>query len=166
MSYDGRAVANFILDFCDLKQRKVTNLALQKIIYFCHARFLADRNKPLVKHQFEAWQFGPVLQYVYRDFKMYDASPIASRAKGIDLLTGRIEIVGYDFDKSTKQFLESIVDFYSRLSASDLVDMSHATGGPWDQAWNHRGRVNPGMRIDNAAIQRYYSEVQAPFSLQ
>lgn len=166
MSHDGRAIANFVLDFCDARQRKVSNLSLQKIIYFCHARFLADRNELLVRHEFEAWQFGPVLQYVYREFKLFDSSPIYGRAKGIDRTTGEFVTVPYDFCALTKGFLLDVVNFYSQLSASDLVKLTHARGGPWEEVWNHGGRVNPGMRIDNASIKRYYSAVREPFSLQ
>lgn len=56
MSLDGRAIANFVLDYCEKHARPVTNLSLQKIIYFCHVWSLVKLQKPLVKQQFEAWQ--------------------------------------------------------------------------------------------------------------
>ena len=34
MTYDGRAVANFILDCCDKRGRPINHTALQKIVYF------------------------------------------------------------------------------------------------------------------------------------
>jgi len=79
MSHDGRAVANFVLDVCEQAGREVTNLSLQKIVFFCHAWSLAVRKEPLVKHEFEAWQFGPVLQYLYREFKVAEREPIRER---------------------------------------------------------------------------------------
>ncbi len=33
MSYDGREVANFVLDFCEARNRRLTHLSLQKVVY-------------------------------------------------------------------------------------------------------------------------------------
>lgn len=166
MASDGRAVANFILDFCESRGREITNLALQKLVYFCHVWSLIELHRPLVKHQFEAWQYGPVLQYLYREFKAFDNKPIQGRATEIDPATGARSIVKYAFEPETDQLLGRIVDFYSRLSAGHLVDLSHAKGSPWDEAWNHQGSVNPGMKIGDDRIIAYYSRVPAPYSIQ
>jgi uncharacterized phage-associated protein len=166
MALDGRAVANFILDLCESREREVTNLALQKIVYFCHVWSLIELNRPLIKHQFEAWQYGPVLQYLYREFKSFDRSPITGRALEIDPNTGVKRIVKYDFDQETKDLLNRIVNFYSRLRASDLVELTHAKGSPWDLVWNHQGVVNPGMRIGDDLIISYYSRVPPPYTIQ
>lgn len=164
--YDGRAIANFILDFCEKDGRPVTNLSLQKIVYFCHVWSLIELDRPLIRHKFEAWDYGPVLPYLYREFRNYDRLPIVSRAMQMDLVDGRHYVVGYSFDSQTESLLNKIVGFYSRLRASDLVELSHSEGGPWYSAWNHMGRVNPGMKIDNAKIQEFYSKAVRPFSVQ
>src|SRR6266481_5329819 len=111
MTHDGRAVANFVLDHCERKGRPVTNLSLQKIVYFCHAWSLTKLGRPLIRHSFEAWQHGPVLQYLYREFKGFDRSPIRGRAKKIEPVTGEKILVGYEFDESTRQLLEQVVEF-------------------------------------------------------
>lgn len=166
MTLDGRAVANFILDFCDEQGRGISNLSLQKIVYFCHVWSLIKLQRPLVKHKFEAWQYGPVLQYLYREFKAFDDRPIEGRARRIDPDTGRKEVVGYGFDTETEELLREVVGFYSRLRAGDLVALSHVKGGPWDKVWNHGGAVNPGMRIEEDSILAYYAKARPPFSIQ
>jgi uncharacterized phage-associated protein len=166
MSLDGRAVANFVLDFCEARGRRITNLCLQKIVYFCHVWSLIQLGKPLVRHQFEAWQFGPVLQYLYREFRRFDDQPIVGRATKIDPATGKSAIVKYALDDETEELLNRVVDFYSLLSPADLVQMCHAKGGPWDKVWNHQGRVYPGMKIDNSAIVQFYCKVNFPFVSQ
>jgi uncharacterized phage-associated protein len=165
-TYDGRAVANFILDYCDGRGRSVTNLALQKLVYFCHVWSLIALGGPLVRHKFEAWEFGPVLPYLYRSFKNYDRAPIVGRATQIDPSDGKQRVVGYDFSFETDSLLREIVEFYSRLRAGDLVELSHVEGGPWHSVWNHAGAVNPGMKIDDMSILEFYSKVPAPFSIQ
>lgn len=163
---DGRAVANFVLDFCSTRGRPVTNLALQKLVFFCHAWRLVALNRALVKHDFEAWKHGPVLQYLYREFKNFEREPIVQRATRLDPVTGQRTIVQYEFDADTRELLTRVVDFYSRLSASDLRNLSHAKGGPWDLVWNHRGPVNPGMKIGNESIKAYYSKASPEFAVQ
>lgn len=166
MTYDGRAVANFILDSCQQQQRGVTNLALQKIVYFCHAWSLTAFERPLIRHNFEAWQHGPVLQYLYREFKVFDSRPITARATRIDPASGKKVVVTYDFDDATRHLLVPVIEFYSRLSPFDLVDMTHAPGGPWHKVWHHGGSINPGMKIDDRDIATFYSRIQPPFVAQ
>jgi uncharacterized phage-associated protein len=166
MPYDGRAVANFILDHCDRKGRQVTNLALQKLVYFCHVWSLVRLNRPLLKHRFEAWEFGPVIPYLYREFKNFDCAPVRTRATRLEPKDGSLKVVEYAFDSETANLLEDIVEFYSRMRAGDLVELSHVKGGPWDCVWHHQGKVNPGMKIDNRHIASFYSSVACPFSVQ
>lgn len=165
-TYDGRAVANFVLDFCDSRGASVTHLDLQKIVYFCHVWSLIGLQRPLIRHKFEAWEFGPVLPYLYREFKSFERAPIKGRATQIDPLDGRKRVVQYSFDQETESHLRQIVAFYSRLRTSDLVELSHVVGGPWYKAWHHGGNINPGMKINDDEIAEFYSKVSCPFSVQ
>lgn len=166
MGYDARQVANFILDLCDRRQRQITNLSLQKVVYFCHVWSLIELDRPLLRHNFEAWKYGPVIQYLYRDFRDFDRSPISARSMSLDPLTGKYIVVNYDFDSETQALLSRVANFYTQLSASELVRLSHVTDGPWHHVWNHVHPANPGMQISNASILEFYSKVSLPFSLQ
>lgn len=166
MSFDGRAIANYILDQCDAHGRAVTNLALQKIVYFCHVWSLIKLGKPLVKHKFEAWQHGPVLQYLYHEFKDYDRNPITTRATALDFNTGKRVVATCHIDEATANFLEAVIEFYSQLTAGYLVELSHARGGPWDKVWNHGGKINPGMKIDDDEIVAFYSKAVSQLGIQ
>ena len=166
MNYDGRAIANYVLDHCAEEKRIVTNLSLQKIIYFCHVWCLIKLGKPLVKQQFEAWQHGPVIQYLYHQFKVFDRAPIETRATKINQETGKEEIVKYEFDDQLEEFLSQVIRCYSKLSVRELVDLSHEKNGPWDKVWNHGGRVNPGMKISNSDILEFYSKANGSYRIQ
>lgn len=166
MPYDGRAVANFVLDKCAERGATVSNLSLQKIVYFCHVWSLIELKSPLIAHRFEAWEYGPVLPYLYREFKGFDRMPISGRATRIDPLSGRNEEVQYDFDHPTTDLLTKVVEFYSRLRPGDLVELTHAAGGPWYTVWNHSGAINPGMKISDEQIVSFYSKRVPKFILQ
>jgi uncharacterized phage-associated protein len=58
------------------------------------------------------------------------------------------------------------VGFYSQLRAGQLVELSHVQGGPWHAVWNHSGMINPGMKIDDAEIRKFYLTAKRPFSIQ
>jgi uncharacterized phage-associated protein len=166
MNVDGRAVANFVLDHCAANNRKISNLALQKIVYFCHVWSLVELGKPLVKHSFEAWQHGPVLQYLYQQFKSFDRQPIDKPATRVDPVSNAEVKVEEKFEADTETLLHRVVEYYSKFSASYLVEITHERGGPWECVWNHKHIVNPGMKISNKDIVDFYSRVPAPFKIQ
>ncbi|MEM9027087.1 MAG: type II toxin-antitoxin system antitoxin SocA domain-containing protein [Pseudomonadota bacterium] len=157
MAFDGRAVANFVLDYVEQRGAQVTPLALQKIVYFCHVWSLVELGRPLIRHSFEAWEHGPVLQYLYREFKHFGARPIVGRAHRLNAYTGASELVPYAFDDETNRLLDRVVAFYARLPAGALVELTHVPGGPWYRVWHHGDRINPGMKIDDRAIERFYA---------
>ncbi|MGE0768926.1 MAG: Panacea domain-containing protein [Hyphomicrobiaceae bacterium] len=164
--HDGRSIANFVLDESDAAGVALTHLSLQKIVYFCHVWSLIELGRPLVKHSFEAWEHGPVLQYLYREFKRFGWSPIKERAQRVNPYTGRQEVVAYAFDEPTLALLQRVVGFYCRLDAGTLVELTHAPGGPWYKVWYHSGKINPGMRIDNREIERFYARIPQFSTLQ
>jgi uncharacterized phage-associated protein len=156
MTYDGRAIANCVLDLADAEGIQLSNLALQKIVYFCHAWHLVETGDPLVKTEFEAWQHGPVLQYLYRQFKAFENQPIRARATAMNPHSGKQELVPYQIDSDTIDRIKKVVGFYGKMEPWDLVDMSHEKGGPWYEVWNHSGKVNPGMKISHTAIHEFF----------
>lgn len=157
MTYDGRAIANCILDLADAEGIQLSNLALQKVVYFCHAWHLVETGNPLVKTEFEAWTHGPVLQYLYRQFKSFEDRPIRGRATAMDPHSGKQKLVAYQIDSDTMSRVKRVVGFYGKMEPWDLVDMSHEKGGPWYEVWNHSGKVNPGMKIPHTAILEFFS---------
>lgn len=157
MTHDGRAVANFVLDCVETSGGTMTPLALQKIVYFCHVWSLIELRRPLIRHSFEAWEHGPVLQYLYRDFKRFGATPIRGRAQRLNPRSGASEQVPYAFDRETVELLNRVVGFYGRLPAGTLVEQTHVADGPWHKVWHHGGRINPGMKINDRDIERFYA---------
>ena len=164
--YDGRDVANRILDICDELHIDISNLALQKILYFCHVWSLIQLGRPLIRNQFEAWEHGPVLPYVYQEFRRSGADSITSRAEKLDKATGVNVIANALLNEECENVVAEAVNFYARLSPSQLVGLSHVRGGPWWTSWEHQGEINPGMKISDLDIARYYSAIRQPFIIQ
>ena len=151
--YDPPAIANLILDEGQRKRVTVSNLALQKLLYFAHALFLVQRKRPLVSGYFEAWQNGPVHPLVYHAFKTAGAQPIDFRASGTNAMTGEKTPLAPPRDASVGDQIEHVMMSYGRLTTGRLVDISHAKGAPWDfVVENSRQGVGLGLRISNDVI--------------
>lgn len=162
MAYDGRAVANLLLDLAEELGLSMTHMALHKIAYFAHGWRLAQEGQPLIRQPFEAWQYGPVLNSVYQAFKKSGDKKITTRATGFDPVEERSFVMREDFSLPDRAFLRDILLAYGSRSAPELSRMTHRPGGPWDQVWNAPGgKVTLGMRIPNDAIQRDF--LASPF---
>ncbi|NSZ31193.1 Panacea domain-containing protein [Agrobacterium tumefaciens] len=154
--YDVRAVANFVLDVADAEGRNVSNLHINKIVYFLHADFLVEFSRPLVSAKIEAWTHGPVFREIYREFKEFGNSSILGRARYLDPDTGRKKNAEWRFTREEEVFLRGLVKKYIAMTPGALVAQSHVEGGPWDQAWNHDTKTNASMKISDEAIKRWY----------
>lgn len=159
MARDVRQIGNAILDAATRDGVTLSNLALNKIIYFAHAWYLALYSKPLVDSHFEAWQYGPVHPQIYHQLKRYSDQPIASRLTRIDLETGRDIPVEVELSDEEADHITKITRFYGVRSAAWLVDATHEPGAPWDQVWSAAERTPcPGMIIPDELTERFYSQ--------
>ena len=155
MTYDPRSIANAILDIASEWDRSLTNIDLQKIIFFAHADSLHQRGVGLVSVSFEAWQYGPVLPILYHEFKSFKSEAISGRATRLCKRTGvRIEATYNDLNVEDLDFLRRSVRLYSNLSSSALVELSHAEGGAWDLVWNGSECDTLGLKITDDVIRQ------------
>lgn len=160
--YDSRAIANVILDISTATNRPVTHSALHKIVYFCHAWYLASFGRPLVSDPAEAWTHGPVYRPLYAAFKGSGRKPISSKAQRFDYFEGKYFEIVPDLTEDQTKFIEAIAAYYMRYSGSALRALTHVEGGPWHQIWE-KGKCEavPGMRIPNDLIHKFYSSKEA-----
>jgi uncharacterized phage-associated protein len=155
--YDARAVANLMLDEADRLRLTITNLALQKLLYFAHGIYLIQTKGPLVSGYFEAWQYGPVHPAAYRSFKEAGSEPIDFRARGQDPLTGQTRELGLPDDARLTSLIQQVLNSYGRMPPGRLVDLSHAKDSPWAYVVDKsRTEVAFGLRIsDNVIVERF-----------
>lgn len=154
--YDPRVLANFILDAADRRGLSITNMALHKIMFFAHGWSIGERGRPLVAATFEAWQHGPVMPIIYRQFSKSGRQPVRDRATRVDVASGRDVPVAGSLAADDAAFVERVTEMLGPVSALVLSDMSHEPGGPWDMVWNSSRRVNPGMVIPHDMIATHF----------
>lgn len=149
--YDVRALANWFLDRLSQLGISVSNLSLNKILYFAVERALVEREILLTPARIEAWNHGPVFREIYQEFKGDDKA-ISARISTYSIPDRSMKIASGEFTPDDIAFLEEIAQSYGRLSPSQLRNMSHAESSPWDRVWNYRGKTNPGMEISTYLI--------------
>lgn len=165
--YDVRDIANFILEFADNRGLKMTNLALQKLLYFAHGWFYAMYDQPLIKSKFEAWKYGPVQRVIYDQFKSFRDNALRDvRATYIDPLTGDAVYRPIKLDPEHAEIISSVLEKYANYSASQLVEASHVEDGPWEYVWQQADdAVFPGMKIPDAIILDHFRRIESVVTL-
>ena len=143
---DAKSLANFLLDMAQVLNILVSNMKLQKLVYFCHADFLVQTGRPLITQNFEAWDHGPVIPCLYQEFKVFGADPILGRAYKFDPI-GCTRVIANDCNLGVfEDLVIRSFEVYSRYSASALSSLSHKQNGPWSAALvrfengTHRGK--------------------------
>ncbi|RGT88478.1 DUF4065 domain-containing protein [Coprococcus comes] len=123
--YSAIDVAKYIILFCKENGYSISNLKLQKLLYFVQAQFLITTGKPAFSEEIEAWDFGPVVPEVYQHFKMWGSSELPS------VLARNAEKKIYKRDQEN---MNEILEECAQYSASFLVDITH-NQDPWADAY-------------------------------
>lgn len=123
-TYDALDIAKYIINKCIKLGRPISNLQLQKILYYVQGEYMKQKNgKLLFNNSIKAWQYGPVVPEVYYKYNIYSASEITDYQKGGNL------------DSSTIEIIDSTIENNSKLSAWTLVEKTHSEA-PWINSFN------------------------------
>jgi uncharacterized phage-associated protein len=112
-------VAEGLINLSHDEQSPVSNLKLQKLVYYAQAWHLALYCVPLFEEEIEAWVHGPVVPSLfqrYRDFKW-----------------GILPRSGGPVPQDTRYHLEEVWRAYGASSAYDLERLTHSEA-PWKAA--------------------------------
>jgi uncharacterized phage-associated protein len=98
----------------------VSNLKLQKLLYYAQGFHLALFDEPLFSDEIIAWEHGPVVRSVYFTFKDFRRGPIPFQGEPDEEL----------FGPATKELVDEVYNVYGEYSALALRNLSH-TEPPW-----------------------------------
>lgn len=118
--YSALDIAKFFIWRADQDKERLTNLKLQKLLYYAQGLHLALGFGPLFADEIRGWSYGPVVPIVYHEYKHYKARGIApDRDFSADTI-----------DPDTREYLEEIYLGFAQFSAFRLLQLSHS-----DQCW-------------------------------
>ena len=135
-----KVIANTDVD----KGDAITNLKLQKLLFYLQGYWLGFHKKPLFNEQVEAWEYSPVIPSVYEIFKKYGKSAIDVEAEGKELKLKSNE---------DERLFAMIYETFNRYSAPTLVTMTH-----YETPWATTPQKGRGVIIDNKAMIDYFKD--------
>jgi uncharacterized phage-associated protein len=154
-TYDVRGLANWFIHKAAAEGRKYTNLSLNKLVYIAFERSLVDRSVELTQAKIEAWQYGPVFREIYHAFKDFEDKPVDQLASRFSVKLKGFTVAKEHLLPEDEEFLNRIYEAYGKRSAGQLVNISHARGGPWWVIWSLGGPGHPGMEITRNVVFTY-----------
>ena len=137
-------IAKYIIDKCFKDNSPITNLRLQKILYFVQLEAYSKCKRPAFEEDIEAWQFGPVVPIVYYEYCNYVGMPILEYYNVTD-----------DIDVEIKNAIDDVISKYAKFTVWDLVNLTHAEGTPWKETYvSYEKRVIPKNLIEKESIKQ------------
>lgn len=114
-------VANYFIWLANETGSFLSNLKLQKLVYYAQAWHLALEESPLFEEDFEAWIHGPVLPSLYQKYQSFSWKPIIENVAKPTL------------NPQLEKFLQEIADVYLGCDAYELKRMTNQED-PWKLA--------------------------------
>ncbi|MGH9573160.1 MAG: Panacea domain-containing protein [Candidatus Acidiferrales bacterium] len=136
-------IAEGLINLSHDKQSPISNLKLQKLVYYSQAWHLALYGIPLFDEEIEAWVHGPVVPRVFHRYRDYRWGVLPRNSNIVS--------------SEVRRHIEEVWSAYGSLSAYDLERMTHSED-PWKQA---RAGLAPDESshniISKGAMKEYYA---------
>jgi uncharacterized phage-associated protein len=138
-------VAKLFLKWARENGDTITNLKIQKLLYYAQAWYLVNYGRRLFDDDIEAWELGPVIRSIYRKWKQFNSSPIQYIPNGKETNV---------FQKHQVDFLVEFYRIFSSLSSTTLVSMAH-NEDPWKKAF----KSGQNTIISTSVMKDYYTKL-------
>lgn len=145
MLYDVHDIANKVILQTDTEKGDIiSNLKLQKMLYYLQGYHLAFFGEKLFENNLEAWTYGPVVPEVYHRFK-------ENKSVGISLDPKEFhEII---LQPEEDDVFAQVMKEYGKFSAIKLMEMTH-TESPWKEA-----NGTPERIINPDTMKHFFSQL-------
>ena len=158
-----KAVANYFVEQGIRYNAPVTQLKLQKLMYYSYAWYVAYNQEQLFPEDIEAWRHGPVVRSVWQEFRRFGSSVITEPATefegfgvGAQFVIPRVE------DQGIIGYLLRIWNTYKEYSAIQLSNMTHSRDEPWASIRPLANAFNDHPVIPPELIFNYFSRKLHP----
>jgi uncharacterized phage-associated protein len=148
--YEPKLAAKTLLLEASKSGISITNLKIQKLLYLAHGLLLARTDSALVSETFQAWKYGPVIESLYHQLKVF----------GPDAISANDTFVKYwsplpEFATDANKAISDVLAQFGNLSSRALVNLSHDPNGPWQLAYT---ATTASSEISEASIKEYFKQ--------
>ncbi len=117
-------VANYFIKkaYEDGLENDITNMKVQKLLYYAQSLHLALYDEPLFAEEIQAWRYGPVCYPAYKKYSEFEEKQLPVPKENV--ISDAEEI---------QELLEEVWEYFGRYHAYQLSSMTH-TEFPWKKA--------------------------------
>lgn len=134
-----KQVADYFLSLVDEDcGDSITNLKIQKLLYYAQGFHLAIFDEPLFDEPIVGWKYGPVIESLYHEYKCAVTCPLP-KPENIDFSI---------YSNDVTELLSDIYEIYGQFSAWKLAELTHEED-PWKN-------TEQNQVIDNSLIKSYF----------
>lgn len=146
MAHNIFEIANLLLRLADncYGSEPISNMKLQKLLYYEQGYHLAAFGTPLFDEEIEAWQYGPVVPEIYEKYKSHESRGILPDDSGSDIEGEEYELF-YD-----------VFHTFNAFSAYGLMERTHKED-PW--LITSKTGLGPSNVIPKALIKEYFEKI-------
>ena len=123
--YRAIEIAKYTVAKCVRDGKPISNLQLQKILYYIQRAYVRTTGDGLFPDKIEAWQFGPVVPDVYYTYAVFGGSSIPLFGESSSL------------DDNTTTIIDPVIEEKRELDPWSLVEDTHKPDGAWDQIYQN-----------------------------
>lgn len=163
MNYSINNISDYIINYANETHRNVTNLKLQKILYFLYGFYYSETGNLLFDEDFEAWEDGPVVRKSFEKYSAYKDKFIPPNNEYFNLFSedscqGAMGFISNDYRNaisiSTSIRIDELLNTLLSVPVEELVDFSRSENGPWYKTFE-KGKVNLILKEDICKYFRY-----------
>ncbi len=133
-------IAKYVIKYCNDRNIVITNLKLQKLLYFIQAQFIVSYGRVCFNDEIQALPYGPVVLDVYMAYRHYGRNSIPN--------THDYRI---NLDEDDCYLIDKILEKLANRDPFELVEITH-NQDPWRDAYNRKS----GAVITIDAIRKYF----------
>lgn len=137
-------VACFFIDVAkNSSDDYMTNLKLNKLLYYAQGVYLARTGKPLFREDFQAWEYGPVIPEIYQKYKNTKHS-----ITKVD--------TGFSYDLFSPEEIDVLTDVMNergQYTGSHLINLTH-NEAPWKEVYQPGKK---GIVISKDSLLNYFT---------
>lgn len=143
-------VADFFISLGNAENEDpMTNMRINKLMYFAQGWHLQRFGKPLFSEPIKAWKYGPVIESIYGKYHSYGRNIITESSPKFNISS---------FSAEDIQLILDVYNKYRGLSTSRLVEKSHEENTPWAKIYEE----GKNKTIPNSLIKEYFSNHTPP----
>lgn len=116
--FSAHDVAIYVINWCLDHNIQITNLKLQKLLYFVQGEYSKLKSTRLIADDFYAWQLGPIVPSVYAEYSIFSSSTLPAQKQNVR------------FSNEETCVIDAILQKYAYDTTWNLVELSHQQD-PW-----------------------------------